>query len=297
LEVVTTALWDKWQATLQEPRAGPEVAALAQEKLARSEIERLQARATGEAVDSTQLLNDLRVVVEPLSKVRKVAVHFNAFSHLAGLYADRVMLRQAILNIMTYALDIISEGQLEVGSFAERGERGLRVTASAKSIAVVPQRQGVGLEISQALMQEMGGALYLESEENECWEARLAWPMTVSPLLLVIDDYEDFAELFRRYLAAYHWQVIGATDGAMAQQLIAETRPTVIVLDVMMPKEDGWELLIAFKTNEATRNIPIFICSVLNEPGLALSLGAGAYLQKPITQEALLEALATVGLK
>jgi len=291
LEAVTTVLWDRWQAALQEPLTGLAAQPSAQEKLARSEVERLQAHATGEVVDPAQLLNELRAVVEPLAHVRNISVRFKTLSQLAGLHADRVMLRQAILNVLTYALDIASEGEVEIGGFADPTEKGVRVTASAAAIAEVPQRQGVGLEISQALMKEIGGVLHLESHSNESWEARLAWPIVVSPLLLVIDDYQDFVELFRRYLAAYHWQVIGADDRATAQQLIAETRPTVIVLDVMLPKEDGWELLIAFKTKEATRNIPVIVCSVLNEPELALSLGAVAYLQKPVTQEVLLQAL------
>jgi CheY-like chemotaxis protein len=64
------------------------------------------------------------------------------------------------------------------------------------------------------------------------------------------------------------------------------------MLDVMMPQVDGWELLAAIKSNPATRDIPVIVCSVLKSPALALKLGAAAYLPKPVSQQALIEALA-----
>ena len=63
-------------------------------------------------------------------------------------------------------------------------------------------------------------------------------------------------------------------------------------MDVMMPKVDGWELLLSLKAGVETRDIPIIICSVLNEPEMALALGAAAYIPKPVIQGDLLRALA-----
>jgi CheY-like chemotaxis protein len=143
-------------------------------------------------------------------------------------------------------------------------------------------------------MHEMGGRLDVSTGEAEgdVWEASLAWLVDRPQTLLVIDDNRGFVDLFQRYLAASAWHVIGATDGAAARQALAEARPAVIVLDVMMPKEDGWELLMALKAAPETRDIPVVICSVLTEPQLAVTLGAAAYLPKPVTQQALLQALA-----
>jgi CheY-like chemotaxis protein len=72
---------------------------------------------------------------------------------------------------------------------------------------------------------------------------------------------------------------------------VAEIRPTVIILDVLLPQEDGWELLMSLRADDRTRDIPVIVCSVLREPQLARSLGASAHLPKPVTQGALLEAL------
>jgi CheY-like chemotaxis protein len=60
----------------------------------------------------------------------------------------------------------------------------------------------------------------------------------------------------------------------------------------MMPSQDGWQILQQLKSLREARDIPIIVCSVLRERALALSLGAADFLVKPITQQALLSALA-----
>ena len=90
----------------------------------------------------------------------------------------------------------------------------------------------------------------------------------------------------------HHWEVIGAADSEAAYAEISRKRPSVILLDVMMPRQDGWEFLMDVKSRKDTWDIPVIVCSVLSEPQLAASLGADAYLTKPVTQQALLQALA-----
>ncbi|HEC35695.1 MAG TPA: response regulator [Anaerolineae bacterium] len=290
LDALTDALWDRWQKPCEEAVSTVDVGSTTREELIHLETERLCAHATWEAVDAAELLDDLRAVVDPLARTKDVSVCFTPLHHLTVLNADRVMLRQAILNTITYALDLARGGRVEISGFAEGCETGIRVAAWGP--ATTAQRQGMGLDVCRQLMAAMGGRLHLEAENGAGWEARLAWPAAVPRVLLVVDDNEGFVDLFRRYLAGHTWQVIGATSSTEARQIIAETRPTVIALDVMMPREDGWEFLIALKTSTETRDIPVIVCSVLNEPQLALTLGAVTYLAKPVTQQALLRALA-----
>ena len=71
-----------------------------------------------------------------------------------------------------------------------------------------------------------------------------------------------------------------------------EARPDLITLDVMMPSMDGWQVLRDLAQNPATQHIPVIVCSVLKEPELAFSLGARAYLKKPVDRLELLATLA-----
>jgi CheY-like chemotaxis protein len=81
------------------------------------------------------------------------------------------------------------------------------------------------------------------------------------------------------------------TTGQQALALAAELQPRLILLDLMLPHQDGWDILQAFQNSPATRPIPIIICSVLNEPELALALGASDYITKPVSQVTLLAVL------
>ena len=73
--------------------------------------------------------------------------------------------------------------------------------------------------------------------------------------------------------------------------MLAASVPDAIVLDVMMRDVDGWELLQTLRSRPELAQVPIIVCSVLNEPTLALALGATAYLRKPIAADVLLAAL------
>ncbi len=296
LDALTATLWDEWQQTNQPPPAATSPDDGTREQMAQAAIERLSAHATWEAIDPVQVLEQLRPIVDSLARAQGVAVQFNLPQHLIVLHADRVLLRQALFNVMTYAVDVAVGGQVQISSFAEGHAAGISVLALAPATATppadTPERQGIGLDVSRGFMAAMGGMLEVHAVAYGCWEARLVWPAAAARTLLVIDDNQDFADLFRRYLAGHNWQVVGAADGAQARRVLAEVAPTVIVLDVMMPREDGWELLVALRSNETTRDTPIIICSVLNEPRLAQTLGATGYLSKPVTQPALLRALA-----
>lgn len=101
----------------------------------------------------------------------------------------------------------------------------------------------------------------------------------------------DLTSLFRRFTTQYAVEVIGAQSAAQAFEVLTGMTPALILLDVMLPRQDGWEILQTLKANATTASIPVVICSVLNEPGLAAALGADGYLRKPVTQEALLQEL------
>ena len=67
--------------------------------------------------------------------------------------------------------------------------------------------------------------------------------------------------------------------------------PSIIVLDVMLPDMDGWELLAHLHEHPPTRSIPILVCSVVREEELALALGAKLYLSKPVRRQQFIQAL------
>jgi CheY-like chemotaxis protein len=110
-------------------------------------------------------------------------------------------------------------------------------------------------------------------------------------LLLVIDDNEGLIHLLQRYLTDDAYNVMSAPNTEEGLQIILQLQPDAIILDVMMPGIDGWELLQRLRTRTETESIPVIICSVINDPELAFALGASQYVPKPVTREALRLAL------
>jgi CheY-like chemotaxis protein len=111
------------------------------------------------------------------------------------------------------------------------------------------------------------------------------------PTVLVIDDNEGLVELLEDYLAGHACRVRAATSGPEGLRLAHETVPDAVVLDVMMPEMDGWELLQRLRNHPQTASIPVIICSVINNPDLAYSLGASLFLPKPVSRDDVLNAL------
>ena len=58
----------------------------------------------------------------------------------------------------------------------------------------------------------MGGSFQVDEQSGKVWLAYLSWPVSVPPMLLVVDDNQGFVELVRRYLAGYPWQITGAVN-------------------------------------------------------------------------------------
>lgn len=137
----------------------------------------------------------------------------------------------------------------------------------------------------------------------ECQEAsagrehglRIRLPVSAPPSVVVVDDNEGLLALFQRYVAEAGWRIVAASSADEGLRLARECRPRAIVLDILMPGTDGWALLARLKQDAATASIPVIVCSVLNDPLLATALGASTFLAKPVSREALLEALAGAG--
>ena len=115
------------------------------------------------------------------------------------------------------------------------------------------------------------------------------------PVVLIIDDNEGLVNLLGRYLTEQACRVVAAADGQEGLRLTQELLPDAIVLDVMMPGMHGWEVLQRIRNHPQTAEIPVIICSVVNNPELAQALGASTFLPKPVRQEDVLAALGRVG--
>ncbi len=295
LEALVAALWDRYVSLHQTDATASPLDQATHEDLVRSESERLYTSPdTQDAVPVAALLKDLQPVLEQIATTRGVSLHLETIDPAMVLSANRVLLRQAILEAIGCLLNPAGVDTLEVATFEESPRMGIDIVARSSSGAQMSSHPSPStrdtMDTCRQLMTTMAGHIEF-STALDARRARFTWLTPTHCRLLVIDDNEGFEELFRRYLVGHGWNVIGARDGTQARALIAQVQPTAILLDVLMPQEDGWDLLMALQRDETTRAIPIIVCSVINQPQVALALGATACLPKPVTQQALLRVL------
>jgi CheY-like chemotaxis protein len=109
--------------------------------------------------------------------------------------------------------------------------------------------------------------------------------------VLIADDTEQNVELLQAYLDELGCRVVTALDGQETLDRVAEARPDLILLDIMMPKVSGFEVCRKLKADPATRNIPICMVTALNEEAdieRAVEAGTDDFLSKPINKWELL---------
>jgi signal transduction histidine kinase/CheY-like chemotaxis protein len=114
--------------------------------------------------------------------------------------------------------------------------------------------------------------------------------------VLVIEDDPSAVRLLSAYLRPEGYAIRVAPSGEQAFLDIATERPAAILLDVLLPGMDGWEVLRRLKADPGLRDIPVVIVTVVDERDVGLALGAVDYLVKPIDREALLASLGRLNL-
>ncbi len=112
--------------------------------------------------------------------------------------------------------------------------------------------------------------------------------------ILLVDDNEITLKLIKRYIEDCEYDVFVAGDGEECLNMVRDNPPDIILLDVMMPKLDGYGTIKILKSNEDTKDIPVIIVTALNDvvnQVKSIKSGADDFLSKPIEEKLLLSKL------
>ncbi len=249
----------------------------------------------GAAFRSANLAVTLLAVAElvrPLADRRGVRLQISAPADLPPLAVDPVGLRQVLLNLLGVAISRAGQpeanGDVAVSAQAQGWEVETRVQCSGE--APPAEDEPSRLEMAYQLANICGGKLAVAAGSN-AFSAVLALPGLEQLPVLSIDDNAGTLELWQRYAEGTRYRLVGTRDPDQALPLAQRLAPQIILLDVMMPRIDGWEVLVRLRHHPLTSHIPVIVCTILKEEELALSLGASAFLTKPLTRQAFLAAL------
>ena len=107
---------------------------------------------------------------------------------------------------------------------------------------------------------------------------------TLQPLVLVVEDYQDAREMYAAYLQFSGYRVAEASNGYEAIEQANELMPDIILMDLALPRMDGWEATRRLKSNDRTRNIPIVALTghaLAGHAEGARQAGCDAFVTKP----------------
>jgi CheY-like chemotaxis protein len=248
-------------------------------------------------------LNEVVLGVEPIIRRRlemeNVALELHLCATPVSIHTDRVLLRQIILSLLNSILHLHDQPSLAIRTVAGKNPLLQFIYHTDDQWEAALMEEQDALEFIRRLCQRLPARLI---ENNPApglggsGEMQLCFPGISPGIVLVVDDQDAAQKMFQRYLSQTSLEVRGVTDPAQVIDNVRMLQPVLVILDVMMPHIDGWEILQTLKLEAGTKEIPVLICSAWGDAELARSLGAVAFLKKPVIQKEFLAALSRLGL-
>jgi CheY-like chemotaxis protein len=257
------------------------------------ELELLGRTAQAEQFELQALIDGILHTVEPLTQPLGVRITFNPQPPQPCAYGLAVPVRQAVINVLSALAQRIPGGKIELGLESEEQAVSLWITAEpALGAAPVDETQIFEpLALSSRLIALAGGSIHIchLPADSPSLALQISLPCPHLKTILALDDNLDALRLFERYLAGSAYRLSALQDPARLVPLAEQLHPDLILLDVMLPGSDGWELLGRLREHPQLNKIPVIVSTILAQEPLALALGAAAYLRKPVSQEDFLQ--------
>ena len=277
-------------------------------------------------VDIADLINSVLPTGTGLLKDKPIRLDVAIPPGLPPVRADVTRIRQVLINFISNAAKFTEDGAITISADMRSNPDGspeLFIKVTDTGIGISPEDQkklflpfsqvdasptrktggsGLGLSISRLLVEMHNGRIGVESDAGKGSTFYFTLPVSQSDIeshkkasdrcILAIDDDLKVINLYDRFLKEQGFWIYPLTDASKAVEKVSEIQPFAVLLDILMPSQDGWSALHELKNNPATRQIPVIICSILEEGEKGFSLGVADYLAKPIREEDLLGTLA-----
>ena len=255
----------------------------------RQELLSLQRSARDAHCDLEEALSGALRIATTRSDASKAIVEVQPIQAPIHVRFHPSALRQILLTLINDLIRAVG-GDGRITIHAQSMERRGRLTLAARPL---PQDARPELALVQELLLAQGGEIKT-AREGDVVTLTLDLPLVQAikekVTVLVIDDNVDLVTLYRSYCAGTPYSIQHVRKGSQVPAALAAFHPDLILLDVLLPDVNGWDLLLDLHANPATRTTPILVCSVVTDEQLALDLGAALYLRKPVWREQLLAA-------
>jgi signal transduction histidine kinase/CheY-like chemotaxis protein len=299
--------------------------------LAKVEAGKVTIRPTAFSVES--LFAALRGMLRPLlAQNSSVSLVFEDPVGIPELHTDEAKVSQVLRNFISNALKFTERGEVRVSVRAGHdqtvvfsvADTGIGIPQADQDrifqeweqvegkLQKAAKGTGLGLPLSRKLAQLIGGDVYVRSQVGIGSTFFVSVPLSYTGAteavyvpdvkreldasrlpVLVVEDNREALFIYEKYLKGTPFQVVPAQDLKEARRALEEFRPVAVVLDVLLQGEHSWQLLQDLKQNSLTKDIPVFVVTVVENEAKALALGATAFHAKPIDRAWLLAQLQT----
>jgi CheY-like chemotaxis protein len=229
----------------------------------------------------------------PLLLEAAITLEVEIIPGLPAVAGQATTLRQALLNLLIAAR--MSVGEVSGGKVhlrAAEDEQVVNVELWADSTSAAQSDTGEYVESARRLVTLSGGVIEsMALKPGRVFGVRLGLKKAEQANILVIDDNEDILRLVQRCLEGTRYRFFGTRSPHQVLPLAEEICPKVILLDIMLPEVDGWEILGRLRAHPQLERVPVIITTVLPHEQLAAALGAAGFLRKPVRREELLAVL------
>lgn len=278
-------------------------------------------------VDVAQSLDYAVSLIRERAAKHAITVEVTVAPGIDTIEIDQLRFKQVLLNLLSNAVKFTPDGgQVEIRADRSGEEMIISVRDTGPGIPEQDRERifesfqqggrglareedtGLGLTLSRRIVELFGGRLWLESELGAGSTFAFSIPLHDPaeqqkpgdggdlPVVLLVDDDRASLDLIQAYLAGTAVRMERAMDGPEALRRARELRPAGIILDLQLPRLDGWQVLAELRADPVTADVPIVIVSVVDDRPRGLAMGAAAYLIKPIGRDDLLTALARAGI-
>jgi len=292
-----------------------------------SRVDTGRVRFVPQSVQIGDVISGVVNALAPEAHRKNQTLTYEVVGGLPDLMGDRNRLTQVLTNLVGNAIRYTpNEGEIEVLAYPVEGA--VRMDVRDTGIGIAPEDlgriferfyrsehpmvreaggSGLGLSIAKMFVEMHGGRLWVESEQGKGSTFTVILPMPVrgegegrrvpprlmarTRSILVVEDEPDIAELVQRQLEDSGYRVSMLGSGPSVVAVAEETQPDLVILDLILPDADGFEVLRGLKENIPTADIPVIVMTVVPDDGSAWKLGIVDYLTKPVSNENLLESV------
>ena len=309
-------------------RNGQNLLSLINDILDLSKIEAGKMEVTPKIFSITATIETIMERLEPVAEEKGIDMNQEIPDNLPRIESDEIRVHQILQNLMGNGLKFTDRGSVTVSARCDEKKVYIRVADTgigipAKDLSHIFQefRQvdgtssrsyegtGLGLAIAHRAARMLGGELTVQSAPGKGSTFTLVLPVKWSGLvpdvtpfavtkpaqiapaqktILIVDDEPDVLTMISEYLSLEGYNILTATSGEKALRLAREHRPFAIILDVIMPEMDGWEVVQHLEEDLDTKDIPVIIISVSADKGTGVALGAVGHITKPVNRDLLI---------